>query len=159
MKTYRCDRSYLRLKLAIHLLVALGIGLGIGLASVPAGVICGLLAFVVAIFTWYIRRNWRFTMAETVVRTEKNFTKDIDVTTPIVNIQSVSAYEGVLEALFGVGTVEISTASSNGDHVTFRWPFLAHHREIVELLKSEMSAAVSRSCSARWGSATAGPPA
>lgn len=144
MKSYRCDRTYLRLMLGIHLLIALGIGIVIGFASLPAGVICGLLGFVIALFTWFIRRTWRFTLANTVVRTEKNFTKDIDVTTPIVNIQSVSGYEGILEAVFGVGTIEISTASSNGDHATFRWPFLARHREIVETLKSEMSVAQRR---------------
>jgi len=141
MNTYRCDRRCLQLILAIHLLVALGIGVGLGLGSLWVGVLCGLLASLVALFTWFIRRTWRFTLTDSVVRTEKNFTKDIDLTTPIANIQGVSAYEGIFEALIGVGTVEISTASSNGDHMTVRWPFLARHREIAEILKSKMSAA------------------
>jgi len=141
MKTYRCDRTYLRLMFGVHLLIAIGIGVATGFASLPLGVICGLLVTAVALFKWFIRRTYRFSVADSVVRTEKLFTKDIDVTTPVVNIQSVSAYEGIVEALCGVGTVEISTASSNCGHVTFRWPFLARHREIVKLLNSEMSAA------------------
>lgn len=141
MKTYRCDRTYLRLVLGIHLLIALAIGVAIGFVSLPLGVICGLLYAAVALFNWFKRRTYSFSLGDGVVRTQKLFTKDIDVTTPIVNIQGVSAYEGIVGALCGVGTVEISTASSHGKHVTICWPFLARHREIAEILKSKMSAA------------------
>jgi len=118
MKTYRCDRTYLRLVLGIHLLIALAIGVAIGFVSLPLGVIYGLLYAAVALFNWFIRRTYSFSLGDGVVRTQKLFTKDIDVTTPIVNIQGVSAYEGIVGALCGVGTVEISTASSHGKHVT-----------------------------------------
>ena len=144
MKAYRCDRKYLRVILGIHLIIAVSFGIVISFASLPFGAICGLLAVAIALFNWFRQRMWCFSVANSFIRTQKLFTKDIDVTTPVVNIQSVSAYEGIVEAVCGVGTVEISTASSNGEHASFQWPFLARHREIVEILKSEMSAARSR---------------
>lgn len=141
MKIYRCHRPYLASALGISLIVAVAAAVGLYFVSPPFAIIVGTFIAAIGLINWLIRRTYRFTIADGAVRTEKLFTKDIDVTTPIVNIQSVSAYEGIIEALCGVGTVEISTASSNGDHATFRWPFLAEHRKIVAHLKSESEAA------------------
>lgn len=126
--------------LGIRLLFALVIAVvAASFASLAFGLVCGSIAVAIAVSYWFIGRTYRFTVSDDVVRTEMLFTKDVDVTTPIANIQSISAHEGVFEAICSVGTVEISTASSNLDHATFRWPALANHREIVELLRAQMT--------------------
>jgi len=81
---------------------------------------------------------YRFTFGSSEIRTRKFFTSHRNVTTPAHQIQSVSAHEGILEALLGVGTIEISTASSRHEHAVYIWPHIQDARQVAE----EMRAAV-----------------
>lgn len=139
-RVYRCDRRFLAARLMIHLLLATLIGVLSGMAFVGLGVAVGVLLFVIAVCRWAVYRSYRFTVGHDTLRTEMLFTEHIDVTTPISQIQGVSAYEGVIEALFDVGTVEISTASSNAKHSTLCWPYLSKHRAIAENLRHNAAA-------------------
>ncbi|MCA9248864.1 MAG: PH domain-containing protein [Planctomycetales bacterium] len=78
---------------------------------------------------------YRFTFGSGEIRTQKVFTNHIDVTTPVHQIQSVSAYEGILEALLGAGTIEFTTASSHQEHAKYTWPHIHDARTIAEELR------------------------
>lgn len=82
-----------------------------------------------------VHRTFRFTLRDESIRTQKLFSQHLDVSTPIGRIQGVSAYEGILEALLDVGTLEISTASSHGQHALFIWPHLKASRQIARTIQ------------------------
>ena len=89
---------------------------------------------------YWISTLHRFTIAPDYIRTEKQFSAHLDVTTRLAVIQGVSVYEGVLEALLGVGSIEISTASSQGGHTNVVWPHLAAHRRLARELQDVVQA-------------------
>jgi membrane protein YdbS with pleckstrin-like domain len=78
---------------------------------------------------------YRFAFDSGEIRTRKVFTSHRNVTTPAHQIQSISAHEGVLEALLGVGTIEISTASSRHDHAVYTWPHIQDARRVAEEMR------------------------
>src|SRR5207248_7321796 len=130
------DRRYLYVKACIHAclftLVALPLAIFLSIINELAFVLLG--AFLILII-WWVPSLYRFTISSDCVRTEKPFSAHLDVTTPSDVIQGISVYEGVIEAIVGVGTIEISTASSHGGHAHFVWPHLAGHRELARQLQ------------------------
>ena len=79
---------------------------------------------------------YRFTFGAGEIRTRKIFTNHLNVTTPAHQIQSVSVHEGVLEALLGVGTIEISTASSRARDAVYIWPHIQDARRVAEKMRA-----------------------
>jgi len=136
----RCDRRYLGTILTIQLgvLTIVAVLDLIFLGAYALAGVCILLAITAAV-RWAIHRTYRFTLGDDVVRTEKLFTQHIDVRTPVEKVVSVSAYEGIVEAIVGVGTVEISTASSDSGHATIRWPHVRGHRKVVAAIEQRRS--------------------
>jgi membrane protein YdbS with pleckstrin-like domain len=123
--TIRCDRRYLKVRLLTQLgfLTVLAVATLVWRRRIEIGVVAGGLA-VFAVITWFVRRTWSFTVGSDHIRTEKLFTKQINLRTPLDQVVGINTYEGVLEALLDVGTIEISTASSQRDHVSIKWPHL-----------------------------------
>lgn len=136
---FRCDRRYLRVRMLVELSLTVVLSILVGLASVVAACIVGALLALMVIFGTWVRSTYRFTLHPDSIQTQKLFTQHIDVTTPIARIQSVSAHEGILEAMLDVGTLEISTASSHDDHASFRWPHLASSREVAARMQEVLT--------------------
>lgn len=133
----RCDRRYLAfcfgtqfVLLACLLIVDLVFWDTIGIAVVA----CILMLF--AFLKWAIQKSWKFTITADQVRTEKLFTGHIDLRTPLDQVVGINEYEGILEALFDVGTIEISTASSQRDHVAIKWPHLRNARKVASRIEA-----------------------
>lgn len=131
---YQCDRRFLVISAVIYIAVGVTLGLVLTTISITFGIVLGLLVVASAIIRWIIQRTYRFTVTDDTIRTEKLFTKDIDVTTPVSKVQSVSVSEGILQAILNVGTIEITTASSDGFRATFKWSHLRNPREVASRL-------------------------
>jgi membrane protein YdbS with pleckstrin-like domain len=140
MITLRCDRRFLRWRLVAQLLAILALCTLIAIASLIAAIATFLLTAPYPFASWWVRNRYTFTYGDGSLRTQKLFSKDLDVRTPAAQVQSVSAYEGILEALCGVGTVEISTASSDALRATYVWPAIRGHRQVAEILDCEAKA-------------------
>jgi membrane protein YdbS with pleckstrin-like domain len=134
-KTIRCSDKYLRVRFAIELAIAAAISIVFGLASWVVGLVIFLILGGIVWFRNKCMSMYRFTFGSGEIRTRKVFTNHIDVTAPTHQIQSVSAHEGILEALLGAGSIEITTASSHHDHANFTWPHIHDARTIVEELR------------------------
>ncbi|MBL7189363.1 MAG: PH domain-containing protein [Phycisphaerae bacterium] len=133
----RCDRRYLAICLGVQLAVLAAVALAdlIFWQTVAIAVVCGILALF-ALIKWLIRKTWKFTIGADQIRTEKLFTGHIDLRTPLDQVVGINAYEGIIEALLDVGTIEISTASSQRDHVAIKWPHLRDARKVADRLES-----------------------
>lgn len=133
----RCDEKYLRKQLyfLITTQIILGIIIYIWLQTII--VFAGVAVFAVASYLDYIiRKRWKFTIGPDHLRTEKIFTHHIDLRTPLDQVVGISVYEGILEALNGVGTIEISTSSSRPDHALITWCHLRDARNIALRLET-----------------------
>ncbi|MGD2206144.1 MAG: PH domain-containing protein [Anaerolineae bacterium] len=133
----RCDRRYLGVRLGAQIAVLAVLAM-VGLLAwhtIAIAVVSGILALF-AILKWIIRQTWKFTVGPDQIRTEKLFTSQIDLRTPLEQIVGINAYEGILEAILGVGTIEISTASSQRDHVAIKWPHLRNARSVANSLET-----------------------
>lgn len=135
-KPIRCDRRYLAVCYGTQLVVLTSLLLADLVFWHTIGV--AVLASILAVFTllkWVIRKTWKFAITADQLRTEKLFTDHIDLRTPLDQVAGIKAYEGVLEALLDVGTIEISTVSSQRDHVAIKWPHLRNAQHVADQLE------------------------
>ena len=133
----RCDRRYLGICLATQLAILAAVIVAnrvLGYRGIVEAVSVSLV--VVVIVRWLIQLTWKFTSGPDQLRTEKLFTNHIDLRTPLDQVVGIQAYEGVIEAILGVGTIEISTASSLREHVSVQWPHLRNARAEANRLES-----------------------
>lgn len=140
----QCDRRYLAVCFGVQLVVLALLILAdlVFWHTVVVAVAAGIIALF-AFLKWGICKTWKFTIGADQIRTEKLFTGHIDLRTPLDQVVGINASEGILEALLDVGTIEISTASSQRDHVAIKWPHLRNARKVAErfevLLKEKRS--------------------
>lgn len=132
----RCDRRYLTARFGSILFVFMVLFF-IDLLFWHTIVIAGLMGTLslCVLMDWGIKKTWKFSISSNQIRTEKLFTGPIDLRTPLDQIVGINAYEGILEALLDVGTIEISTASSQHDHVAIKWPHLRNARKVADRLE------------------------
>ena len=134
-KTVRCSEKYLRVRFTLEL------GLALVFATVFVFIhwVIGIVLFLLFVpLIWFRNRclsMYRFTFGNGEIRTRKVFTNHVDVTTPIHQIQSVAAYEGILEGLLGAGTIEITTGSSHSDNARYLWPHIHDAQRIADELR------------------------
>jgi membrane protein YdbS with pleckstrin-like domain len=134
-KTIRCSDKCLRVRFFLDLALVAGISIAFGLAHWVVALVMFLILGGAAWFRSKCMSMYRFTFGNSDIRTRKVFTNHIDVTTPAHQIQSVSAHEGILEALLGAGTIEITTASSHQEHAKYTWPHIHDARTVAEELR------------------------
>ncbi len=130
----RCDQRYLGILLAIRLTIATGIA---AFAQSTATTSVAILFALGCIIIWYIQtRLWKYTIDSKKIHTEKIFTSQMDLHTPIERIVGFNTKEGILEALLNVHTVIISTASSQADQVSIKWPYVRTNVAVTKYLES-----------------------
>jgi uncharacterized membrane protein YdbT with pleckstrin-like domain len=104
--------------LAVLVIVVLGLlfdemGLAIAIAVVIAGLTL-LIGFVRRVGTKYLLTTQRLRISRGIVR--KNVQE-----TRLDRVQNVNYSQGVLDRMFGVGTVDFDTAGSDDSEFRFEW--------------------------------------
>jgi membrane protein YdbS with pleckstrin-like domain len=131
-----CSAKYLRVRLSLELGLLIAISASFAVVNWVVGFSVFLFLVGVVWFRMKCKSMYRFKFGGGEIRTRKVFTNHNDVTTPFHQIQSVAAYEGVLEALLGAGTIEITTASSHTDHARFIWPHIDDAPMVADRLRA-----------------------
>ena len=131
----RCDRRYLKILFYFQLTLLFLLNIYAFVNDAYHLTILSVPFFPIILYNWAIRRLWKYTIESDYIRTEKLFTKEIEVQSPIHSIKQINVYEGVLEALFDVGTVEISIETN----IVIKWRYIQKPRMVEERIKSLLS--------------------
>jgi len=130
----RCDQRYLGILLGIRLSIALGFAIFV---SSTATISVSILIALGCIALWYIQTKWwKYTIGQKNIHTEKIFTAQMDLHTPLDRIVGFNTKEGILEALLSVHTILISTASSQADQVSIKWPYVRTDLNVTKYLEA-----------------------
>jgi membrane protein YdbS with pleckstrin-like domain len=135
----RCNPRFLRRLLIHRVFMSFSVSMLAWRAGWP--IVCALFALNLTATVFVYRRSsdYRFTIDQHAIRTEKKFTRHADVTTPITSIRYVSWHGSIFENSFGLGTVEISVNVSNTKRDTLVWPHLDNPKAVVARLKAAQS--------------------
>jgi len=132
----RCDKRYLNSLLFIQLAIVLTIAVLSAFSNVLIISIIAILFAIYFIAVWFIKTKlWKYKIDNKKIHTEKIFSDQMDLHIPLERISGFNTEEGILEALFNVRTIIISTSSSQSDQVTIKWPYVNTNIKVTEYLE------------------------
>jgi membrane protein YdbS with pleckstrin-like domain len=89
---------------------------------------------------WFVKAKlWKFKVDNKEIHIKKIFTNQADLHIPLEQISGFSTEEGILEAIFGVETIIISTLSSNSDHKTIKFPYVNTKNNVTKYLAKSIA--------------------
>ena len=129
------NMKYLRARAFCEVCSVLVISLTLTATSLALGIFALLVGLCAVWFFFHVRRMDKYTIDECELRTKKLFSDQVDLSTSISRVQSVSVHQGILEVRYGAGTVMITLAATDPGQSEILWRHISNPDLVADAIR------------------------